>query len=331
MGTRALIGYLDTDGGAKLTSTYNHYDGYPSNLGKGLENFYDNDAKAEEIANVGYISYLDPETGEWEAANKQKPEMTTLPDNFNEAMMEIAAEVDSFGADYGYIWDNENEEWITVKNNGIGAMTDNLEMELAHLKGKFAMLPNQPDQTMNENEGTTVKILDRQADLDQAYFNLDVDGKEMSFTYWDYAEEFDNATYEEIMDMIEKQLINTDKYGFPVDPQLTPEQKEEIAQVVLKDLQTNPGWKSRLSGYGDLEENRNMNVIDKAKEALKGKMNLDVYIKSLENDIRLNGEKSYEDYSLDDFVEDYDNYIQDKTELDEAFVRQMKYKAGIIK
>ena len=29
MGTRALIGYLDTDGDLKLTSTYNHYDGYP--------------------------------------------------------------------------------------------------------------------------------------------------------------------------------------------------------------------------------------------------------------------------------------------------------------
>ena len=237
MGTRALIGYLDTDGGAKLTSTYNHYDGYPSNLGKGLEKFYNNDAKAEEIANVGYISYLDPGTGEWDAANKQKPEVTMLPDNFNEAMMEIATEVDSFGADYGYIWDNENEEWITVKNNGIGAMTDNLEMELAHLKGKFAMLPNQPDQTM------------------EAYH------------------------------------IGSNK------------------EVIIK------------------EEG----AVDKAKKALKGKMNLDVYIKSLENDIRLNGEKSYEDYSLDDFVEDYDNYIQDKTELDEAFVRQMKYKAGIIK
>ena len=32
-----------------------------------------------------------------------------------------------------------------------------------------------------------------------------------------------------------------------------------------------------------------------------------------------------------DFIEDYDNYTQNKTELDEAFVRQMKYKAGIIK
>ena len=62
MATRALIGYLDTDNGLKLTSTYNHYDGYPENLGVGLENFYNSDAKAEEIANVGYISFLDPKT-----------------------------------------------------------------------------------------------------------------------------------------------------------------------------------------------------------------------------------------------------------------------------
>jgi hypothetical protein len=147
MGTRALIGYLDTDGVTRLTSTYNHYDGYPSNLGKGLTKFYNNDAKAEEIANVGYISYLDPETGKWDAANKQKPEVDQLPDDFNEAMMEIAAIVDSFGADYGYIWDNENEEWITVKNNGIRSMAEELEMQLAHLKDKFAMVPERPDQT----------------------------------------------------------------------------------------------------------------------------------------------------------------------------------------
>jgi hypothetical protein len=99
---------------------------------------------------------------------------------------------------------------------------------------------NKPMESLKES----VKILDRQADLDQAYFNLDVDGTEMGFSYWDYDEKFDEATYEEVMEMIEKQLINVDKYGSPVDPQLTPEQKEEISQVVLKDLQTNPGWKS---------------------------------------------------------------------------------------
>ena len=148
MGTRALIGYLDTDNGLKLTSTYNHYDGYPENLGVGLENFYNNDAKAEEIANVGYISYLDPETGKWDAKNKTNPDIIKLPDNFNEAMMTIAEEIDSFSADYGYIWDNENEEWTNVKNAGIGSMAWQLENALAHLKGKFGMLPDQPDQTM---------------------------------------------------------------------------------------------------------------------------------------------------------------------------------------
>ena len=147
MGTRALIGYLDTNGDTKLTSTYNHYDGYPSNLGKGLENFYNSDAKAEEIANVGYISYLNPETGERNAVNKRKPTITPLPDNFNEAMMEIAAQIDSYGGDWGYIWDNENEEWITVHNVGIRKMAEELEMNLAHLKGKFAMMPERPDQT----------------------------------------------------------------------------------------------------------------------------------------------------------------------------------------
>ena len=231
MGTRALIGYLDTDGDTRLTSTYNHYDGYPSNLGKGLENFYDNDAKAEEIANVGYISYLDPETGKWNAQNKQKPEVDQLPDDFNEAMMEIAAIVDSFGADYGYIWDNENEEWITVKNTGIRGMAENLEMQLAHLKDKFSILPDQPEQTMNENEG-------------------------------------------------------------------------------------------------------NMSVVDKAKEALQGKENFQAYIKSLTKDVELNGQDTYADYTVDDWEEDYISNgfgsYSDK-EMNEAFIRQMKYRAGIIK
>lgn len=150
MATRALIGYLDTDGDTKLTSTYNHYDGYPSNLGIGLETFYNNNIKAEEVSNRGYISFLDGETGEISSANTQTAQITQLPDNFNDAMMEIAAKIDSVGGDYGYIWDNENEEWITIKNDGIRNMTQNLEMELAHLKGKFAMMPERPDQTMNE-------------------------------------------------------------------------------------------------------------------------------------------------------------------------------------
>jgi hypothetical protein len=235
MATRALIGYLDTNGDTKLTTTYNHYDGYPSNLGKGLENFYDNDAKAEEIANVGYISYLDPETGEWDAANKQKPEVTMLPDNFNEAMMEIAAEVDSFGADYGYIWDNENEEWITVKNDGIGRMANDLEMSLAHLKGKFAMFPERPEQVAEAK---------------------DVKGHVMM-----------------LLDKVESTLKSGEKDMFTT-----------YQESVMRDIKAGG---SRLN--------------------------------------------QYEDFTAEDMVEDYKNYISDKMDIDEAFVRQMKYRAGIIK
>jgi hypothetical protein len=235
MATRALIGYLDTNGATKLTTTYNHYDGYPSNLGKGLETFYDSDAKAEEIANVGYISYLDPETGEWDAANKQKPEVTMLPDNFNEAMMEIAAEVDSFGADYGYIWDNENEEWITVKNDGIGRMANDLEMSLAHLKGKFAMFPERPEQVAEAK---------------------DVKGHVMM-----------------LLDKVESTLKSGEKDMFTT-----------YQESVMRDIKAGG---SRLN--------------------------------------------QYEDFTAEDMVEDYKNYISDKMDIDEAFVRQMKYKAGIIK
>ena len=60
-GTRALVGYLSGD---RLTTTYNHYDGYPSNLGAGLEAHYNDDDKAKEVAMKGYITYLNPETGQ---------------------------------------------------------------------------------------------------------------------------------------------------------------------------------------------------------------------------------------------------------------------------
>ena len=235
MATRALIGYLDTNGDTKLTTTYNHYDGYPSNLGKGLESFYDSDAKAEEIANVGYISFLDGETGEWEAKNKEKAGVIQLPDNFNDAMMVIAEEIDGVGGDYGYIWDNENEEWITVKNDGIGRMANDLEMSLAHLKGKFAIFPERPEQVAEAKDvkGHVMMLLDKVGSTLKS-------GEKDMFT-----------TYQE---------------------------------SVMRDVKAGG---TRLS--------------------------------------------QYEEFTAEDMVEDYKNYIDDKIDIDESFVRQMQYKAGIIK
>jgi hypothetical protein len=245
MATRALIAYLDTDGTTKLTTTYNHYDGYPENLGKALENFFDSDSLAKDLANYGYVSYIDPETGEIEANNTQFPGMVQLPDNFNEAMMEIAAEVDSHGGDYGYIWDNENGEWITVKNNGIGAMTKDLEMALAHLKDKFSMLPDQPEQTMENYQSKWKKFLNENP--------IDMPG------------------FEDTTDNLNNLSIYSPK----------PDLGKVLSQALFK-LQDEP-------------------------EVL-----LNAYKKSLANDIRLNGKEGYADYSVEDFIEDYNNYTSDK-------------------
>ena len=118
-GTRALIGYLDGD---RLTATYNHYDGYPSNLGRGLETHYNDDDKAKDVALKGYITYLDPETGEIEQTHKDPPKKIALSQDEDEFARDIAEEIDSMGADYGYIWDDRANMWVTIKNAGVRSM-----------------------------------------------------------------------------------------------------------------------------------------------------------------------------------------------------------------
>jgi hypothetical protein len=58
---------------------------------------------------------------------------------------------------------------------------------------------------------------------------------------------------------------------------------------------------------------------------------IEAYKKSLDNDIRLNGIETYINYNVEDFQEDFQNYLTDKMDMNETYVRQMKYKAGIIK
>ena len=122
-GTRALVGFLSGD---RLTTTYNHYDGYPSNLGKGLEAHYNSDELAKDVAMKGYITYLDPETGDIEATHNDPPGKVLLPDDPEARAMEIGQEIDRFGADFGYIWDDNSNQWITIKNTGIRSMKDQI-------------------------------------------------------------------------------------------------------------------------------------------------------------------------------------------------------------
>ena len=230
MATRALIGYLEN---GVLTTTYNHYDGYPENLGKALNNFYNTPEKAKEIANEGYISYIDPETGEIEAANQDTPDKLDLNKmDPNQAIEEVAGLVDSYGADYAYFFAPNSSAWDVIKNNGIRSMIDSLE---GILFGDF-------DNTYDEEE-------------------------------------------------------------------INEETKDIKGHVMM--------------------------LLDKLESKIgkDEKDNFTAYQESVMRDIKAGGTRlgQYEEFDIDAMEEDYKNYIADKMDLDEVFIRQMKYRAGIIK
>ena len=221
MATRALVGFI-TDK-PELISTYNHYDGYPENLGKGLESHYSMPDKALKIASMGYISYLDPETGEIDAKYKEPADKTMLPNDFQEAMMKVAEMGDSYGANYIYIYNVENSDWVNASlGRGIRGAAEQLKRSLIDLDGSI----------------------------------------------------FDSSLDE----------VNED-YNTKWNKFLNENSVEKVMSQAMFKLQDEP------------------------------KSMIDAYKESLANDIRLNGKEQYEDYSVEDFVEDYENYIADKMDM----------------
>lgn len=260
-GTRAMVAYIDGD---KLTATYNHYDGYPENLGKGLEAHYNDDAKAKEVASKGYITYLDPETGDIDATHKdQKPTVSTLPSDDEDMAEEIAGQIDGMGGDYGYIWDDRANNWVTIKNTGIRSMIDQIMDKM----GDYGEM----NETIKEEAGfTEVSEKEIRFHLD-AYKGGHIDGDDLA---------------------------------------------QAIEEIVFGE--------TRAPGTMEESDTLNEDCCAKAKSALKGEdaNQVDLYLKSLKNDIRLNGEDSYKDYSSEDFVEDFKEYIGNKS-VAEHFKRFM--------
>ena len=216
MATRAQVAYIDEDM-TQIITTYNHYDGYPENLGKALLNHYDNDEKAKYIASSGYISFLDPETGEVDATHNESP--TVIRDgDIDSLLRKFYDHSNGSGADYVYLYAGQ---WIDSK-----------------------MYPMTQDKFVN-------------------YFK-----EELGFGMDDYDEYDENN-----IDMMEE------------------------------------GYEKKWEKF--LNESK-INVIAMASDALKDEPNLQVYLDSLENDIRLNGSEDYETYTPDDWEEDFENYMADK-------------------
>ena len=98
----------------------------------------------------------------------------------------------------------------------------------------------------------------------------------------------------------------------------------------------------RLAGIDDLEQEEFTAIdeedsVEEGYEETKGKAlypilkaganatgdEIEMYVKSLAKDIELNGKEQYKDFTSDDYVEDFKNYIADKG-LQEHFGRFMK-------
>jgi len=150
MATRAAIIYLDP-AQLEAISTYNHYDGYPENLGVALEKHYNDDFKANRIASEGYISYVDPETGNIDAKNQDDPDRLSITDDPEQTAMDLAELISSYGADYAYIWSAAKTEWHTIKNYGSRSTFEKLEQMMPELFG----MGNMPDKDMMEGDYVT--------------------------------------------------------------------------------------------------------------------------------------------------------------------------------
>ena len=94
---------------------------------------------------------------------------------------------------------------------------------------------------------------------------------------------------------------------------------------------------STLEGVNEAKDIKGhvMMLLDKLESKLgkSEKDNFTDYQESVMRDIKAGGTRlgQYEEFDIDAMEEDYKNYIADKMDLDEIFVRQMKYRAGIIK
>jgi hypothetical protein len=110
MATRALIGYLNPNN--TITTTYNHWDGYPENLGMGLKDHYSDESSAKDIANKGYISYMNPVDGDIEVtANNKDQRPVTIGDSDLISSLQYFKD-EASNTDYAYLYIPALGEWI---------------------------------------------------------------------------------------------------------------------------------------------------------------------------------------------------------------------------
>jgi hypothetical protein len=225
MATRAQIAYYD-ESNDSIISTYNHWDGYPENLGVALKTHYNSGTLAKEIANKGYISYVNPDDGEIDVkgSNQNSSPAISIGSEEYEVLSRWYDVCTGESANYAYLW--TGQEWNEY-NMSEGRQTEFVE----YFMDKMGM-------------GTSDEM-----DYDSEEINTDEQMNEDFETKWD------NFLHE---------------------------------------------GEGKLTGFKDALRDEHQPHVT-------------AYLASVENDIRLNGGSDYMEFSDEDVVEDFENYIADKT------------------
>ena len=220
MATRAAIIYFDPEK-LEAVSTYNHYDGYPENLGAGLENHYNDDMYAKKIASEGYISYLDPETGDVEVSNPRDkdvdPTRMRLTDDMEQTAMDLAEMINSYSADYAYIWSPAIDKWMTIKGGSTKSIYTTIDQLMPEL---FGMGTNPENDMMEEKDYMTEwKTFLSENTVDETEFNFlkTILGKKYSDseieTYLK-SDSFKRASMDDDMEMVASNASNWENEFF---------------------------------------------------------------------------------------------------------------------
>jgi hypothetical protein len=149
----------------------------------------------------------------------------------------------SFGSGYGSVFTlyvNTGEKSTTKTKTKKFKREDDAVLWAEDYADQHEMFPNLKMEIQDENGNVVweleepqgvaeaVEVVDQDYDLDQMIFTLDVDGKKISFTYWDYEEDFANADINEIRAQVAERL-----------GQLPDQQQEQVAQAVYTELRQN--------------------------------------------------------------------------------------------
>ena len=168
--------------------------------------------------------------------------------------------------------------------------SDLIEEDPFHSEDVIAHLSNEMNKHLSSFQNTGDKFAGIE-EKDAVNFNMKAD-----------------ADYDEGLEDIEE---SSDKY---VD-----EIGEGAMQPGEADLEA--GVKGNMDALNEVSMKDVVLAIVKDTNATNPEVQM--YIDSLTKDIKLNGKESYSDYEIDDYIEDFKNYISDKA-LQEHFGRFMK-------